>query len=95
VSDGGSLRHTHRPDYMVAMLEELADRMLGVDLVIADHGMAGVAIEAGIRTLSIADVNDPALMLAQARGRTAAVLPIDDNLAPRLFVPVTAAMLAW
>jgi hypothetical protein len=32
-------------------------------------------------------------MLAQMRGRTDGVLPIDDNLAPRLFLPVTAAML--
>jgi hypothetical protein len=55
--------------------------------------MAGAAIERGIPTLSIADVNDPALPLAQVRGYTDAVLPIDDNLAPRLFVPVTGAML--
>jgi hypothetical protein len=45
--------------------------------------MAGAAIERGIPTLSIADVNDPALPLAQVRGRTDGVLPIDDNLAPR------------
>lgn len=92
VSDGGSLRHTHRADYMVAMLELLGGE---VDLVIGDHGMAGAAVEAGIPTLSIADVNDPALPLAQVRGRTDGVLVIDDNLAPRHFVPVTAAMLAW
>lgn len=91
VSDGGSLRHTHAPDAMEAMLEALGDG--APDLVIGDHGMAGAAIEAGIPTLSIADVNDPALPLAQARGRTDAVLPIDDNLAPSLFVPVTTAML--
>jgi hypothetical protein len=36
----------------------------------ADHGFAGAAIERGIPTLSIADVNDPALPLAQLRGRT-------------------------
>jgi hypothetical protein len=92
VSDGGSLRHTHLPAYMEAMLDELDGH---VDLVIADHGMAGAAVERGIRTLSIADVNDPALPLAQVRGRTDGVLPIDDNLAPRLFVPVTRAMLRW
>lgn len=93
VSDGGSLRHTHRPHYMEAMLDDLGGRL--PDVVIGDHGMAGAAIEAGIATLSIADVNDPALPLAQARGRTDAVLPIDDNLAPSRFVPVTAAMLDW
>jgi hypothetical protein len=77
---------------MEAMLDELAGD--APDLVIADHGMAGAAIEQGLPTLSIADVNDPALPLAQARGLTDAVLAIDDNLAPRLFVPVTAAILS-
>ncbi|MDP9406018.1 MAG: phosphatase, partial [Actinomycetota bacterium] len=93
--DGGALLHTHRSRAMEAMLDELGGGPGDVDLVVGDHGMAGAAIERGIPTLSIADVNDPALMLAQARGRTDAVLPIDDNLTPRLFVPVTAAMLAW
>jgi hypothetical protein len=90
ISDGGSLRHTHRSIYMEAMLDDLDDE---VDLVIADHGMAGAAIEARIPTLSIADVNDPALPLAQVRGRTDGVLVIDDNLAPRHFVPITMAIL--
>jgi hypothetical protein len=93
--DGGSLRHTHRSGFMEAMLDDLGGGPDIVDLVVADHGMAGAAIERGIATLSIADVNDPALALAQARGRTDGVLPIDDNLAPRLFVPVTQAMLTW
>lgn len=88
----GGLHHTHRPHYMEAMLEELGGPS-AVDLVIADHGYAGAAIETGIRTLSIADINDPALPLAQARGRTDAVLLIDDGLDSALFEPVTAAML--
>ena len=95
VNDGASLLHSHRSVYMEAMLDELGGGPGDVDLVIADHGMAGTTIERGLPTLSIADVNDPALPLAQLRGRTDAVLPIDDNLAPRLFVPVTNAMLAW
>ena len=90
--DGGALRHTHRSEFMEAMLDEVDPG--DVDLVVADHGMAGTAVAAGITTLSIADVNDPGLPLAQVRGRTDGVLPIDDNLAPRLFEPVTAAMLA-
>ena len=94
VHDGGSLLHTHRSRYMEAMLDEVGGAD-GVDLVVGDHGMAGAAVEQGIATLSIADVNDPALPLAQARGRTDGVLCIDDNLPPRLFVPVTQAMLAW
>ncbi len=91
--DGGSLRHTHRPLFMKAMLQALD--VDTVDLVVGDHGMAGAAITAGLPTLSIADVNDVALPLAQVRGHTDGVLPIEDNLAPALFVPVTAAMLDW
>lgn len=89
----GREHHTHRSQYMEAMLEAMGGRR-GVDLVIADHGYAGAAIEAGIETLSIADINDPALPLAQARGRTTGVLLIDDGLDPSLFVPVTEALLA-
>ena len=93
VFDGASLRHTHRSVFMEAILDAVGPAK--IDLVVADHGMAGAAIAAGLPTLSIADVNDPALPVAQVNGRTDAVLPIDDNLAPSLFVPVTAAMLDW
>ena len=89
---GAALRHTHRPDYMEAMLDELGPSRRP-DLVVADHGFAGAAVERGIPTLSIADVNDPALPLAQARGRTDGVLVIDDGLDASLFVPVTDEML--
>jgi len=95
VWNGGDLLHTHRSRYMEAMLDELGGGPGVVDLVVADHGMAGAAIARGLSTLSIADVNDPALPLAQVHGRTDAVLGIDDNLAPRLFLPVTQAMLTW
>ncbi len=85
--------HTHRSGLAEAMLDELERQRRNPDLVLADHGYAGAAVERRLPTLSIADVNDPALMLAQARGRTDAVLPIDDNLAHRSFEPVTAAVL--
>lgn len=88
-----AILHTHRPDYMAAMLAELGDRGCDVDLVIADHGMAGAAIEAGVETLSIADVNDSALMLAQQRGRHRDLLCIEDNFTPARFTPVTEAIL--
>ncbi|MDQ3897772.1 MAG: phosphatase [Actinomycetota bacterium] len=88
----GGQHHTHRSQYMEAMLDAVGGDA-GVDLVVADHGYAGAAIEAGIPTLSIADVNDPALPLAQARGRTDGVLLIDDGLSPSLFAPVTDAIL--
>jgi hypothetical protein len=88
----GALLHTHRPDYMEAMLTQLGGPG-SVDLVVGDHGYAGAAVERGISTLSIADVNDPALPLAQARGRTTGVLVIDDGLNPVVYEPLTAVML--
>ena len=89
----GSVRHTHRAEYMESMLDELGSGL--PDLVVGDHGFAGAAIEAGIATLSIADVNDPALPLAQARNRTRGVLLVDDGLRPDLFAPVSQAILGW
>ena len=44
-------------------------------------------MEAGIETLSIADVNDPALLVAQAQGRTETVLVMDDNVDPAAYWP--------
>lgn len=88
---GGDLAHSHRAAFMEAMLDHLGDAP--PTLVIGDHGMAGAAVERGIDALSIADVNDPALPLAQARGRTDGVLPVDDNLPPERFEPLTAAVL--
>ena len=87
-----ALQHTHYPDYMQAMLAAI-DGPAGADLVVAAHGYAGASIEAGIPTLAIADVNDPALPLAQFRGRTDGVLVIDDGLDASHFVPVTRALL--
>lgn len=91
---GGDLVHTHLPDYADAMLDALEARRDAPDLVIGDHGMAGAAVARGLATLSIADVNDPALMLAQQRGRTDAVMVLDDNLAPAVYEPLTTVLVA-
>ena len=57
------------------------------DLVLADHGFAGAAIEAGVETVSVADVNDPALIVAKAQGRTDVVVVMDDNVAADAYWP--------
>jgi hypothetical protein len=62
------------------------------DLVLADHGFAGAAIEAGVETLSVADVNDPALILAKAQGRTEVVVVMDDHVAPDAYWPCLQAV---
>ena len=87
LTDGREPRHTHRPDAMERMLAEATP-----DLVVADHGFAGAAIEAGVETLSIADVNDPALLVAQAQGRTEMVVVMDDHVAPDAYWPCFQAI---
>jgi histidinol phosphate phosphatase hisN-like protein len=89
VTDGERPRHTHRPDAMRRMLEEQRP-----DLVVADHGFAGAAIEAGVETLSIADVNDPALIVAKAQRRTQVVAVLDDHVPPEAYWPCFQAAAA-
>jgi hypothetical protein len=87
LTDRSSALHTHRPEAMERMLEEAAP-----DLVFADHGFAGAAIEAGIDTVSIADVNDPALVVARFQGRAGPVIVMDDNVQPEAYWPVFQAI---
>jgi Phosphatase len=88
-TDGRVPRHTHWPDAMHRMLA--AERP---DLVVADHGFAGAAIEAGVETLSVADVNDPALLVAKAQGRTDVVVVMDDHVAADAYWPCFQAAAA-
>jgi hypothetical protein len=89
LTDRSSARHTHAPDAMERML---ADGL--PDLVVADHGFAGAAIHAGVETVAIADVNDPALLVARALGRTEIVVVMDDNVAPDAYWPCFQAVVA-
>jgi Phosphatase len=87
LTDGREPRHTHWPDAMERMLGEARP-----DLVVADHGLAGAAIEAGVETLSVADVNDPALIVARAQGRTEVVVVMDDHVSPDAYWPCFQAL---
>jgi hypothetical protein len=89
LTDEASARHTHSGDAMQRMLDDLTP-----DLVFADHGFAGAAIERGVDTVSIADVNDPALLVARAQGRTRTVIVMDDNVAPQAYWPCFQAIAA-
>jgi hypothetical protein len=84
--DGASLFHTHDAWPMERLLEGLD----APDLVLGDHGYAGAAVSLGIETVSFADVNDPALAVARARGKTEIVVPLDDNVPPALYGPLAA-----
>ncbi|MGI8774976.1 MAG: phosphatase [Actinomycetota bacterium] len=84
-ADWGSLKHTHSSIGMEFLLE--ADPW--PDLVLGDHGFAGAAIERGISTIAIMDINDPALAIAWGQGKDVSIVPLDDNRPPRLYEPAS------
>jgi hypothetical protein len=83
LADWGALKHTHMPDAMEALLEAEP----WPDIVLGDHGFAGAAIERGIPTIAVMDINDPALAIAWAEGKDVSIIPMDDNRPPRLYEP--------
>ncbi|MBO0822629.1 MAG: phosphatase [Actinobacteria bacterium] len=95
VSRHAGLVHTHAPAPMEAMLAALQNAGEPMpDLVVADHGFAGAAGMAGLRVVGFADCNDPALFVGEAEGRIEVAVPLDDNVQPDLYEPVTAFLLA-
>jgi hypothetical protein len=90
----GTLGHTHSPLPMRAVLADLADRgQAPPDLVVADHGWAGAAGDAGIDSVGFADCNDPALFVGEAEGRMLVAVPLDDEVDPDLYAPMIAYLL--
>ena len=83
LADWGALLHTHSAEPM----EGLLDAGSWPDLVVGDHGFAGAAIERGIPTIAVMDINDPALAVAWAEGKEVLIVPMDDNRLPRLYEP--------
>jgi hypothetical protein len=83
MADWGSLRHTHSSQPMEALLDDEP----WPDLVLGDHGFAGAAIERGIPTIAVMDINDPALAVAWAEKKDVVIVPMDDNRPPRLYEP--------
>ena len=83
LADWGSLKHTHSSVAMEAALEAQP----WPDLVLGDHGFAGAAIERGIPTIAVMDINDHALAVARAEGRDVTIIPLDDNRPPRMYEP--------
>lgn len=93
IGTGGDLLHTHAPEPMARILSELARTGDRPALVIADHGWAGAAGQAGLATVGFADTNDPALFVGAAEGKLEVVVPLDDNVAPASYVPLTSFLL--
>lgn len=94
VSTRGELNHTHSPRPMQAMLAALSAAGADPpDLVLADHGWAGAAGQAGITSVGFADTNDPALFVGEHEGKVAVAVPIDDNVEPHLYSALTSFLL--
>jgi len=89
LASGADLFHTHLPDPMQRLLTTAT-----ADLVIADHGWAGAAATAGLRTIGFADCNDPALFIGAANRVVDVAVPLDDNVLPRFYDPLADHMLA-
>lgn len=83
LAEGASLRHTHSP----APMEAVLDSEPWPEIVLGDHGFAGAAVERGIPAIAVMDINDHALAVAVAEGRDLIVLPMDDNRPPRMYKP--------
>lgn len=83
LADWGSLKHTHSSAAMEALLEAEP----WPDIVLGDHGFAGAAIERGIPTIAVMDINDPALAVAWAEDKNVLIIPMDDNRAPNSYEP--------
>jgi len=84
LADWGQLLHTHESVAMEALLEAEPRP----DLVLGDHGFAGAAIERGIPTIAVMDINDHALAVAHAEDRDdVTIIPMDDNRLPHLYEP--------
>ncbi|MBF8190743.1 phosphatase [Nonomuraea sp. K274] len=87
LDERGGFVHTHDAAPMRHIVEELGGGP--PDLVIADHGWAGAAGEAGVPTVAFADSNDPGLFVGEAEGKIEVVVPLDDNVLPRYYAPLT------
>ena len=95
LSRNAGLAHTHLPAAMEAMIAELRETGDPMpDLVVADHGFAGAAGAAGLPVVGFADCNDPALFIGEAEGLVDVAVPLDDNVQPDLYEPITAFLLA-
>jgi hypothetical protein len=81
----GSLFHTHSPHFMTQVLAALGERP---GLVVADHGWAGAAGQAGVETVGFADCNDPGLFIGEELGRVLVTVPLDDGVQPHLYDPL-------
>ena len=91
LSDTCGTLHTHDSLPMSLMLD---DAEAPPDLVLADHGFAGEAINRGIPTVAVMDTNDPGLALAKSLGANVILVPMNDN-RPNVVTREAAEIVEW
>jgi hypothetical protein len=87
-TDGRGLPHTHDYSAMELMLEDTES----VDLVVADHGYAGAAINSDIPVVTVLDTHDPVPAVARRLGADVTIIPADDNLPLSAYLPLIELM---
>jgi Phosphatase len=93
LSNGADFLHTHAAEPMQAVLAAALAAGIWPDLVVADHGWAGTAAQAGITTIGLADTNDPAMFVGAEEGKVTVAVPLDDNVAPAHYLPLAERLL--
>ncbi|MFD7922970.1 phosphatase [Streptomyces sp. NPDC059740] len=86
--------HTHSPLPLRVALAAAAEAD-GVlpQLVIGDHGWACGAGQLGFPVAATADVDDPAVFVAQGEGRVSTVVPLDDGVSAASYQPLVRYVL--
>ena len=93
LSNGADFLHTHAAEPMQLLLAAAFAEHTRPDLVIADHGWAGAAAQAGIATIGLADTNDPAMFVGAEEGKVTVAVPLDDNVPPSRYLPLADHLL--
>lgn len=75
VTDGDTSLHIHSSTPMAKLLEKTGRP----DLVLADHGFIGEAINQNIPSITFMDTNDPVLAIVKEIGAPVTLIPMDDN----------------
>jgi hypothetical protein len=75
-------------DDSVAAADELLFCLPAPDLVVADHGYAGVALARGHEVVAFADLDAVALAVASWRGQAVRVVPLDQGRPPGAYAPL-------
>jgi hypothetical protein len=81
VTDGAALL----ADDSVEAAKEWLFTLARPDLVVADHGYAGVAAAAGLEVVAFADLDAVALAIPAWQGRAVRIVPLDDRRPPAAY----------